>query len=144
MKNALIYFLAFLLSSCHADTGFFHLTHEDSNRDNDIRKHIVIANPPEKLDALYSAISDYVNKDGYLFNTAEQSISIYFYKETGFTPRDFESNDDDCNFDSKNIGCHTDDIIGVLEKDGNETKIWVLKLRKNLDSSWVVYPIILR
>ncbi len=118
---------------------FFPLESETYTYNKLIQQHIVIANPYKNLDSLASSIERYSKSN---LNLCEKGsyLSVFYYKETWDTPRDFKSNDDDCNFDSEYIGCHTDDVISVLEKDAKQKNKWKLKLRKNRDSEWMNYP----
>lgn len=121
---------------------FFPLESETSFIDGNIYKHIVIVKPPKNLDSLASIVMGYSKSNSNLCEIIEKEnyLRIYYYKETWDTPRDFKSNDDDCNFDSEYIGCHTDDIICVLEKPDKQKNRWKFKVRKNRDSEWINYP----
>ena len=123
-------------------TRFFPLESETSSEHGNIYQHIVIANPPKNLDSLASSVKKYSKSNFNLCAIAEKDngFRIFFYKETWDTPRDFKSTDDDCNFGSEYIGCHTDDIISVLEKDRKQKNKWEFSVRKNLDSDWIYYP----
>jgi len=123
-------------------TKFFPLESETSFDNGNVHKHIVIANPSKNLDSLAYSVRRYSKTSSNLCEMVENNyyLTIFYYKETWDTPRDFKSNDDDCNFDSEYIGCHTDDIICVLEKDGKQQDKWKFRVRKNRDSDWVHYP----
>ncbi len=121
---------------------FFPLESETYIYNKLIQKHIVIANPSKNLDSLAFSIERYSKSNFSLCEIVEKEnyLRVFYYKETWDTPRDFKSNDDDCNFDSEYIGCHTDDIICVLEKDQKQKNRWKFTVRKNRDSEWVHYP----
>lgn len=121
---------------------FFPLESETTYSNGNIYQHIVIAKPPKNLDSLASIVIRYSRSNNNLCEIVEKEnyLRIFYYRETWDTPRDFKSNDDDCNFDSENIGCHTDDIICVLEKKSKQKNKWEFTVRKNSDSEWVHYP----
>jgi len=121
---------------------FFPLESETSSEHGNIYQHIVIANPSKNLDSLASRIKKYSKSNFNLCAITEKNngFRFFFYEETWDTPRDFKSTDDDCNFDSEYIGCHTDDIIGILEKDRKQKNKWEFSIRKNLNSDWIYYP----
>ncbi|MEE9406955.1 MAG: SH3 domain-containing protein [Polaribacter sp.] len=148
-----IIYISILLTifSCNKKTEFFPLKTEESFSNNKRHQHIVVANSATNLDSLAHTIKRYSMSN---IDLCKNDIRIFFYKETWDTPRDFKSNDDDCNFGSEYIGCHTDDIICVLESGANQKNkyfsfafdplkaldYWSFTVRKNRDSDWKQYP----
>ncbi len=126
-----------MICSCNQKAQFFPLKTEKSFSNNKSHQHIVIANSANNLDSLANSVKRYSKSNLIL---CKNEIRIFFYKETWDTPRYFKSNDDDCNFDSEYIGCHTDDIISVLESDAKQKNKWNFTVRKNRDSDWKKYP----
>lgn len=132
-------YLCFLLLSisCKQKTEFFPLKTEESFSNKKSYQHIVVAHSVKNLDSLAHTIKSYSKSN---ISLCDSDILIFFYKETWDTPRDFVSNDDDCNFGSEYIGCHTDDIISVLDSDWQQKNKWRFRVRENRDSDWIDYP----
>lgn len=137
-----IILLSFLILSCKKESKFFNLQSEKTINNGSTYEHIVISHPSKNIDSLYLSIIKYSKSELKICEELRKGFKVnyFFYKETRETPRDFVSTDDDCNFDSKYIGCQTDDIICVLKSKNYKKEQLVLKLRKNVDSNWKEFP----
>ena len=124
MSRSMLCIFIFFWYSCieTKKTSVFHrLTHLDKVYEpldsTDIGQeyqYIVISNPPNRLDSLFTLIQKY-NDTTLNACTIEKQKNLYlrrFFKESTDTPIDFENKND---FTSDYITDHTEDLLAFIE-----------------------------
>lgn len=146
MRDLLIIFLVIIVvTSCEKKIEFFPLNHlrleikKNETTNGQIAEHIVVANPPKKIDSLALLITRYNDTTLSLCEINKMKLSFFrrtFYRETRNTSRDFKNDE---GFIPDRITSHNDDAIAKITFDSNLK--WVFKVRKNKNSKWVQYPL---